>query len=337
MEAALAKPQATGSLRVESEVGILRRVMLHRPGRELQRLTPSNAAALLFDDIPWAKRARQEHDAFADTLRERDVEVLDFGQLLRETLADPVSRAWVLDRVVDERAFGPALADALSRYLSDLPADELGDALIAGILRSELPFAVPSLVYETLGPRDFVLPALPNHLFARDTSCWIAHGVCINPMARPARRRESIHVEAVYRFHPRFVGHAFPVWYGGDGHEQQPATLEGGDVLVVGNGVVVIGMGERTAPQTVELLARRLFAADVAQRIIAVALPKERRTMHLDTMLTMVDRDLFLAYPGIASHLPRLDSRAWHRRWRYSPPGHAGSRSLRGHCARPAA
>ena len=299
MATAVMAPLAAAMPRVESEIGPLRRVLVHRPGRELQRLTPANAAELPFDDIPWAKRARQEHDTLVDTLREREVEVLDFGQLLQETLTDAVSRAWVLDRVVDERSFGPALATALSGFLSGLPADELAEALIAGLLRSEAPLAVASLVYETLRPVEFVLPPLPNHLFARDTSCWIANGVCINPMARPARRRESVHVEAVYRFHPRFIAHTFPVWYGGDGSELQPATLEGGDVLVLDGGVLLIGMGERTMPATVELLARRLFAAGVARRIIAVALPRERRAMHLDTLLTMIDRDVFLAYPGI--------------------------------------
>jgi arginine deiminase len=311
---------ATGGLRVESEVGTLRRVLLHRPGKELQRLTPSNAAALLFDDIPWAKRARQEHDVFADTLREREVAVLDFNILLEETLDDPVSRAWVIDRVADQRSVGPALAPELAGFLSALPSDRLAEALIAGITPTELPRPVASLVYETLQPTEFVLPPLPNHMFTRDTSCWIANGVCINPMARPARRRESLHMEAVYRFHPHFANHDFPVWYGGDGQDLQPATLEGGDVLVVGNGVVVIGISERTTPQTVELLAWRLFAADVTQRVIAVALPKERRTMHLDTMLTMVDRDCFLAYPGMAVSC---------RAWMVEPEGMGAERRLR--------
>jgi arginine deiminase len=300
MNALVDSPETGTTFRVESEVGTLRRVILHRPGRELQRLTPSNAAALLFDDIPWAKRARQEHDAFVDALRERGVEVLLFGELLQETLADPVARAWVLHRAVTEKELGLALADALHRFLSDLAADELASVLIAGLLHAELPSRVRSLVYETLRPTDFVLPPLPNQMFTRDSSCWIANGVCIGPMARAARRRESIYVEAVYRFHRLFLGHAFPVWYGGEESDLQPATLEGGDVLVIGNGTILVGMGERTAPQAVELLARRLFAADVIQRIVAVELPRERRSMHLDTMLTTVDRDLFLAYPNIA-------------------------------------
>jgi arginine deiminase len=215
---------------------------------------------------------------------------------------------------------GPGLAAALGRHLSELPADELGETLIAGMLRAEMPFAAPSLVVETLGPGEFVLPALPNQMFTRDASCWIGRGVCIGPMARPARRRERLQVEAVYRFHPRFIGGAFPVWHGGEAHELARAPLEGGDVLVIGDGVVVIGMGERTAPQAVELLARRLFAAAVARRIVAVALPHERRAMHLDTMLTMIDHDTFLAYPGIGDAC---------RTWTLAPEPRTGETGFR--------
>jgi arginine deiminase len=300
MQALATAPETANTFRVESEIGTLCRVMLHRPGRELQRLTPSNAAALLFDDIPWAKRARQEHDAFVDALRERDVEVLLLGELLQETLADPVARAWVLRRVVSKGALGPALAKALRCYLDDLPADELAGVLIAGVLHAELPLAIYSLVLETLCPTDFILPPLPHQMFTRDSSCWIGDGVCISPMALAARRRESIHLEAIYRFHPLFVGHDFPVWYGAEESEPHPAALEGGDVLVIGDGIVLAGMGERTTPQAIELLALRLFGAGAAQRVVAVELPKERRSMHLDTLLTMVDHDCFLAYPDIA-------------------------------------
>jgi arginine deiminase len=300
MEALAVAPDTSTRFRVESEIGPLHRVILHRPGRELQRLTPSNAAALLFDEVPWAKRARQEHDAFVDTLRERDVGVLLFAELLQETLADPVARAWVLHRAISASALGPALAEETQHYLADLPASELAETLIAGILHTELPSAVTSLVLETLRPTDFVLPPLPNQMFTRDSSCWIANGVCISPMALAPRRRESIHVAAIYRFHPLFVAHDFPIWYGAEGDGHSSATLEGGDVLVIGDGVVLVGMGERTMPQAVELLARRLFGAGAARCVIAVELPRERRSMHLDTLLTMVDRDLFLAYPALS-------------------------------------
>ena len=184
------------------------------------------------------------------------------------------------------------------------------------MLRTEAPEGARGLFYETLGSADFILPPLPNQMFTRDSSSWIANGVCLNPMARAARQRESLHMEAVYRFHPLFADHSFPVWYGCEERNQASASLEGGDVLVVGNGVVVIGMGERTFPQAVELVAGRLFAALAARCVIAIELPKERRAMHLDTMLTMVDHDVFLANPGVASNC---------RSWTLVPtpaPGH---------------
>ena len=301
MEVMVTEPELHASFRIESEVGPLRRVIVHRPGRELERLTPSNASALLFDDIPSAKRARQEHDVFVDTLRERDVEVMELGELLRETLAEPLARNWLLARVVNKRDFGPTLAETLHGCLSGLPADHLAEILVAGMLRTEAPEGAGGLFYETLGPVDFILPPLTNQMFTRDSSCWIANGACLNPMARPARQRESLHLEAVYRFHPLFVDHSFPVWYGCEERNKTAASLEGGDLLVAGNGVVVIGMGEHTTPQAVELLACRLFAVQEVRCVIAIELPKERRSMHLDTMLTMVDHDLFLAYPGVAT------------------------------------
>jgi arginine deiminase len=178
--------------------------------------------------------------------------------------------------------------------------------LIGGVTVSELGLRSTSLAIQTLGTDGFVLPPLPNHMFTRDTSCWIYQGVAVNPMAKPARARETVHVEAIYRFHPLFAGSRAPVWYGGDGLNHQPATLEGGDVLVIGNGAVMIGMGERTAPQTVEILAKRLFAAGAAREVIAVQLPKQRAYMHLDTVMTMVDRDAFVMYPGVAD-----SCRAW--------------------------
>jgi arginine deiminase len=150
-----------------------------------------------------------------------------------------------------------------------------------------------------LSKSDFVLPPLPNHLFTRDTSCWIYGGVSLNPMAMPARRRETVHLEAIYRFHPRFAADEFDLWYGGVDDDWGRATIEGGDVLVIGNGAVLIGMGERTTPYAVELLAQRLFARDAAREVIALELPRSRSYMHLDTVMTMVDRDAVVMYPGV--------------------------------------
>jgi len=288
---------------VDSEVGALRRVMLHRPDLELRRLTPSNVDDLLFDEILWVRRARQEHDAFADTLRDAGVEVLLFGDLLAETVKDPAARSWLLDRTVTTPDLGPGLVAPVRDFLDSLDPTTLTRHLVGGLTRAELGYHGRSLRLGTLGEDGFVLPPLPNHMFTRDTSCWIYGGVSINPMAKAARRRETAHVEAIYRFHPMFAEARFEVWYGLDGDDAQPATVEGGDVLVIGNGAVVVGMGERTAPQTVEVIARRLFAAGAATRVLAVELPKARAFMHLDTVMTMVDRATFLAYPRVAESM----------------------------------
>lgn len=297
---------------VHSEVGTLQQVMLHRPDLELRRLTPSNVDDLLFDEILWVKRARQEHDAFADTLRDAGVDVVHFGDLLAETAEIAAAREWLLDRIATEPYLGPTLVDPVRAFLADLDGATLARHLIGGLTKAELGAQVSSLRLSTLPSDGFVLPPLPNHMFTRDTSCWIYGGVSINPMAKPARARETVHMEAVYRFHPRFAQSPFDVWYGADGVDHAPATIEGGDVLVIGNGAVLIGMGERTAPQTVEVLARRLFASGASRRLIAVELPRSRAFMHLDTVLTMVDRDAFIAYPGVADKL---------RTWSLRPGG----------------
>ncbi|MGW1622505.1 arginine deiminase [Streptomyces sp. NPDC002172] len=281
---------------VDSEVGPLRQVILHRPGLELSRLTPRNVDALLFDDILWAKRAREEHDAFAQVLRDHGARVHYFGDLLAQALDAEGARDWLLDRVVTPATVGPALVDPVRALCAELDGETLAGYLIGGILKSDLSLTTPhSLVWSALDADDFALPPLPNHLFPRDNSCWIYDRLSVNPMAKPARRRESLHAEAVYRFHPLFAG--APLLDGVAG------TLEGGDVHVLGNGAVMVGMGERTTAQAVENLAARLFADGTATRLIAVQLPSARAYMHLDTVLTMVDRDAFAIYPGLADSL----------------------------------
>jgi arginine deiminase len=287
---------------VASEVGPLGRVLLHRPGPELARLTPSNCADLLFDDVLWVKRARQEHDAFADTLVEQGVEVLYVTDLLEEVVKDPAARGWILDRALDERVLGERLAAESLAHLEQLDPPSLVAALVGGLTVEELGGGF-GLKSEVLGPRGFVLAPLPNHLFARDTTCWVYGGVSLNPMAKPARRREAVHLEAIYRFHPDFAEAPFEVWYGGVDEERGAATMEGGDVLVVGEGAVLVGMGERTTPQAVEAFADHLLTAGGATRVIAVELPQQRSAMHLDTVLTMVSSDTFVAYPGVVDEL----------------------------------
>jgi arginine deiminase len=285
---------------VDSEVGQLRQVIVHRPGLELKRLTPDNAADLLFDDVLWVSEAQAEHDDFTAVLRRRGVVVHDYADLLAETLAVDEARDYVLGRVIDHRLHGPLAVAGLRRALAALDPATLTTYLIGGITRSE--FAVladepRSIAFRSLGPDDFVLAPLPNVLYQRDTSCWIYGGLSVNTMRKRARTRETIGDEAIYRWHPMFCREDFPVWYhGADG---APASIEGGDILVLGNGAVLIGMSERTQPQSVEMLAHRLFSAGAATTVLAVDMPKRRAFMHLDTVLTMADYGVFIKYAGM--------------------------------------
>ncbi|NJQ01204.1 arginine deiminase [Streptomyces zingiberis] len=288
---------------VDSEAGRLRRVILHRPGTELTRLTPGNKDTLLFDELLWGRRAREEHDGFAEVLRGRGVEVHLFEDLLGESLDLPPAREMVLDRTFDEREYGPLATGPLRALFDELPGRELAAVLIGGMTKREFLRRYPeptSVAFHVMHPDDFLIAPLPNHLFTRDASAWIYDGVAINAMRWPARQREAVHFAAVYRHHPLFHGEragGFRVWSAGEGGH--PSTIEGGDVLVLGNGAVLVGMSERTTPQAVESLARGLFAAGSARTIVALDMPKRRAFMHLDTVMTMVDGDTFTQYAGL--------------------------------------
>jgi len=285
---------------VASEVGRLRQVILHRPGLELKRLTPDNAAELLFDDMLWVSEAQAEHDRFAQALRDRGVTVHYYSDLLAQTMEIPQARQYVLDQVFDPMRHGPLAAGPLRGALESMDPAELTSFLIGGITKREILELVPepkSIAFHSLLPDGFVLAPLPNLLYQRDTSCWIYGGVSVNAMRMPARMRETVSDEAMYRWHPMFAGGDFAFWY--HGSEAGPASIEGGDVLVLGNGSVLVGMSERTTPQAVEILADRLFRAEAADRIVAVDMPKSRAFMHLDTVLTMADRGVFVKYAGM--------------------------------------
>jgi arginine deiminase len=285
---------------VASEVGRLRQVILHRPGLELKRLTPENAAELLFDDMLWVSEAQAEHDRFAQALRDRGVTVHYYSDLLAQTMEIPQARQYVLDQVFDPMRHGPLAAGPLRGALESMDPAELTSFLIGGITKREILELVPepkSIAFHSLLPDGFVLAPLPNLLYQRDTSCWIYGGVSVNAMRMPARMRETVSDEAMYRWHPMFAGGDFAFWY--HGAEAGPASIEGGDVLVLGNSAVLIGMSERTTPQAVEILADRLFRADAADRIVAVDMPKSRAFMHLDTVLTMADHGVFVKYAGM--------------------------------------
>lgn len=304
-------------LGVRSEVGPLRRVMVHRPGLEHRRLTPLNARDLLFDDVIWVDKAQEEHDAFVQVMRDRGVEVLYAERLFSEALESDEARRWVLLHMLNERMIGVGAAERAVTLLEELDTVEIAEFLISGVVERDLSLPGGSLFYESVNPSSLTLAPLPNFIFQRDPSCWINGGVIINPMARPARRYESMITEVIYRFHPLFNEDGpVDIWFGGSDQDWGRASVEGGDVEVLGGGTVMVGLSERTSAQGVSILARSLFEAGAAERVLAVALPKERSYMHLDTVLTIVDRDAITAYPKVISEA---------RVWTLRPGDSAGS------------
>jgi arginine deiminase len=281
-----------------SEVGTLRVAILHRPGAELQRLTPRNNDSLLFDGLPWVAKAQEEHDAFAAVLASRGVEVLLLADLLTEALASGAARMHGISAAVDARRLGIPLAQELSAYLRTLDAATLAHVLIAGMTFTELPFAGSelSLVRRMHHGADFVIDPLPNLMFTRDSSFWIGPRMAITSLALPARSRESSLTDLIYAHHPRFLGVR-------RAYESRSAPVEGGDVLLLRSGVVAVGVGERTTPAGAEALARSLFEDDLAHTVLAVPIAQQRAQMHLDTVCTMVDTDAVVMYPNIVDSL----------------------------------
>jgi arginine deiminase len=306
-----------------SEVGKLRKVMVHRPELSLQRLTPSNHDDLLFDDVLWVERAQFEHDRFVEKMRERGVEVYLFRDLLSEALAaSDDGRRRLIEVAASEYTVGPSLVDEVRNVLSNLRPDELAKHLIGGLTVAESgldlakfkEFSLPAAALDDTST--FILPPLPNTLFTRDSSCWIYGGVSINPMYWPARRLEAYNVAAIYRYHPMFQGKDFEYWYpelGDDGKFQAAdfgrASLEGGDVQPIGNGTVLIGLSERTQARMIEQIARAMFAKGAAERVIAVVMTKDRAHMHLDTVFTLLDRDKATAYPKVMDEVRAISLR----------------------------
>lgn len=289
---------------VDTEVGQLRTVLLHRPGAELSRLTPRNSGSLLFDGIPWVGRAQEEHDAFADALRGYGVEVLYLDALLSEILAMAPARAELTEAVVADVRLGDALRRRVADYLSYLDPVALAGVLVAGLAHEELrpvlgagsPGRAAGLVYTLLDTHDFVIDPLPNLLFTRDPSVWLRDHAGVASLAMPARRREATLTHAIYRHHPRFTG--TPLVY-----EPHLEHVEGGDLLLLAPGVIAVGVGERTTPAGAERLARRVFAGGLAHTVLAVPIAQDRATMHLDTVCTMVDVDAVVMYPNLADAL----------------------------------
>jgi arginine deiminase len=312
-----------GTFGVNSEVGKLRKVMVHRPELSLRRLTPANHDDLLFDDVLWVERAQYEHDQFVARMRERGVEVYHFEQLLAEALAaSDEGRNRLISLVASEYTVGVSLVDEVRNILWQLPPDILARHLIGGLTVEESGIDLGKFREFSLGAAAledtsaFILPPLPNTLFTRDSSCWIYGGVSLNPMYWPARRLEAYNVAAIYRYHPMFQGDGFEYWYpelGDDGRfnvtDFGRSSLEGGDVQPIGNGTVLIGLSERSQARMIEQIARALFAKGAADRVIAVVMSKDRAHMHLDTVFTMLDRDRVTAYPKVMDQVRAISLR----------------------------
>jgi len=288
---------------VHSEVGRLRKVLVCAPGLAHRRLTPSNCDSLLFDDVLWVQNAQRDHLDFMAKMKERGVEVLELHDLLADLLADPTARAWLLDRKVVANEVGLGAVEETRAFLDSLDARPLAELVIGGLSTADLPdeFRPSSLLLarESEGVHDYLMPPLPNTLYTRDTSCWIYGGVTFNPLFWAARHDETLLMKAVYRFHPLFNDADVTVWWGDPELDWGLATLEGGDVMPVGNGVVLIGMSERSSRQAITQVAASLFAAGAAERVSVAGMPKLRAAMHLDTVFTFADRDVVTAFPAI--------------------------------------
>ncbi|QCX26746.1 arginine deiminase [Nocardioides jishulii] len=293
-------PDRSEELGVHSEVGRLRTVLVCAPGRAHSRLTPSNCDDLLFDDVLWVEKARADHDDFVASMTSRGIEVLELLDLLTETVAIPEARDWVLGQQVHPHRVGVELVDDVRAYLEELSPNELAQTLMGGLSTHEFPGAgsadLMRLVRDSSGVAEYLLPPLPNLLYTRDTTCWVYGGVTLNPLFWAARTEETVLTAAVYRHHPRFAGRVTE-WWGDPTANWELATVEGGDVMPIGNRTVLVGLSERTSRQGISSLATALFARGAADRVIVAALPRMRATMHLDTVLTFADRDCVLLHP----------------------------------------
>lgn len=295
-------------LGVHSESGKLHKVMVCSPGLAHLRLTPNNCDELLFDDVLWVSQAKRDHFDFVSKMRERGIEVLEMHNLLTETIQDREALKWILERKITKNQVGVGLVEDIRDWLMGLEPRKAAEYLIGGVSAGELLNVLGktrqlSMLADLAGPECFILPPLPNTQFTRDTTCWIYGGVTLNPMYWPARRQETLLTTAIYKFHPMFTEADFEIWYGDPDKDHGAATLEGGDVMPIGKGIVLIGMGERSSRQAIGQLTQTLFAKGAAERIIVAGMPRLRAAMHLDTVFTFCDRDLVTIFPEVVSQI----------------------------------
>jgi len=290
-------------LGANSEVGVLKTVMVCHPGLAHERLTPSNCSDLLYDDVIWVEQAKRDHRDFVSKMQERGVRVLEMHDLLEQVLDLPEGRKYILDRRIIPGYIGVVMAKETRPWLDEMPSAQLASHLIGGIAPSELPFSHEGIFSSYLDDDGFVLAPLPNSTFTRDTTCWIYGGVTLNPMFWPARRQETLLAAAIYKYHPFFTEREFEIWWGDPEIDQKLAFVEGGDVMPVGNGCVLIGMGERTTVQAATQMAQALFAKGAAERVVACQMPHSRAAMHLDTIFSLCDVDKATAYLDVCDAL----------------------------------
>ena len=309
---------AASSYGVHSEVGRLRKVVVCAPGLAHMRLTPTNSDDLLFDDVMWVENAQRDHADFRNKLTNLGVEVVELHDLLAQTMEIPQARSWLLDRKIVANQVGIGLVDGTRAFLESLSSGRLAEFLIGGLATSDLPSdfrsAYVALARESTGVREYLMPPLPNTLYPRDTTCWLYGGVTFNPLFWPARHDETLLYKAIYLHHPDFVGSV--VWWGDPEKDWGEATFEGGDIMPVGNGVVLMGMSERTSRQAITQVAAALFAEGAAEHVVVAGMPKLRAAMHLDTVFTFADRDIVTLYPTIVDRIHTFSLRPDDR-----PPG----------------
>ena len=292
---------------VHSEAGKLHKVMVCSPGLAHQRLTPSNCDELLFDDVLWVNQAKRDHFDFVTKMRDRGIDVLEMHNLLTDIVAIPEALDWILDHKVTPNQVGVGLVNEVKSWLKSLEPRQIAEYLIGGVSADDLPDSFGGktiqMFRDFLGHTSFILPPLPNTQFTRDTTCWIYGGVTLNPMYWPARRQETLLTTAIYKFHPEFTNADFQIWYGDPTLDHGNASLEGGDVMPIGKGVVLIGMGERTSRQAIGQLAQNLFKNKAVERVIVAGMPKSRAAMHLDTVFSFCDRDLVTIFPEVVNQI----------------------------------
>ena len=294
-------------IQVNSEIGRLKTVLLHRPGEELEALTPEYMSRMLFDDVPYLKVAQEEHDAFANVLRENGVEVLYLDQLAAEALAnEEVRDRFIVEMVRASKQEETFSTFAIVNYLQTLDPLTMVRKVMAGVKKSEVENMEPTnkqLHHFMVNDYPFYLDPMPNLYFTRDPAASIGNGLTINKMHWPARRRESLFMQYILKYHPRFANQNIPVWY----NRNNRFSVEGGDELVLNKHTVAIGISERTEAEAIERIASRLFHDSEFTRVLAIKIPAKRAFMHLDTVFTMIDYDKFSVHPEIMTAGGELD------------------------------